>query len=420
MLVARLGLSASISARGSSVARPSLGLNFLGGALDSRLTFTRASTAWAYNSAGTLTSYATNAPRFDYDPVTLAAKGLLLEEARTNLFAGDLTNTTNWSVGSTTRATGQTAPDGTTNGVLFTESASGTASYGPNSVVVTVTASTATTASIFVKAGTCSFLRLLLADTLTPTIAAQSWFNLNTGATGTNGVFAGAPTSISASITSVGSGWYRCTITATLSTATTACLLVRMTSADAATTDAGSKTVSLWCPQIEVGSFATSPIVTTTASATRAVDVCSAATSGFAFNAAEGTLFAAFTPLGVTGLQTAIYLDDGTNNERMGARASSGAMAGIVVDGGVSQASANAGTLTAVASKVAIAYKVDDIAICLNGGTVGTDALATIPTVTKLQIGSRLTGTEVLSGWYARAAYYSRRMDNSTLIRITA
>jgi hypothetical protein len=48
-------------------------------------TFTRASTATFIGSDGLIQSAAINAPRFDHDPVTLASKGLLLEESRTNL-----------------------------------------------------------------------------------------------------------------------------------------------------------------------------------------------------------------------------------------------------------------------------------------------------------------------------------------------
>lgn len=48
-------------------------------------TFTRASTATFVGSNGLIQSAAINEPRFDHDPVTLACKGLLIEESRTNL-----------------------------------------------------------------------------------------------------------------------------------------------------------------------------------------------------------------------------------------------------------------------------------------------------------------------------------------------
>lgn len=66
---------------------PALDLNYGSTmALAGSETFTRASTAWYFNSSGVLTSAATNAARFDYDPATLLPRGLLLEEQRINLF----------------------------------------------------------------------------------------------------------------------------------------------------------------------------------------------------------------------------------------------------------------------------------------------------------------------------------------------
>ena len=56
--------------------------------------FTRASTATFVGSNGLIQSAAINAARFDHDPVTLVCKGLLIEEARTNLvFPSDVLTT---------------------------------------------------------------------------------------------------------------------------------------------------------------------------------------------------------------------------------------------------------------------------------------------------------------------------------------
>ena len=49
------------------------------------ITFTRASAGGRFNSKGLYESVAVNQPRFDYDPITKALKGLLVEEQRTNL-----------------------------------------------------------------------------------------------------------------------------------------------------------------------------------------------------------------------------------------------------------------------------------------------------------------------------------------------
>jgi len=65
---------------------PALSLDFLSGTLDSRITFTRAATVATFvGSNGLIQSATTNVPRFDYDPVTLAPRGLLIEGQRANL-----------------------------------------------------------------------------------------------------------------------------------------------------------------------------------------------------------------------------------------------------------------------------------------------------------------------------------------------
>lgn len=76
-----------------------LALDFTSGnqTLDPRITFTRSTTATRTNSSGLIQSAAINAPRFDYNPTTLAPLGLLIEEQRTNLLLNSLIDGTNLS-----------------------------------------------------------------------------------------------------------------------------------------------------------------------------------------------------------------------------------------------------------------------------------------------------------------------------------
>lgn len=66
--------------------------------LDSRFVYVRNSNA-TYIAANGLIAYANNnQPRFEYDPVTLQGKGLLMEEGRTNMvFNSSGVGGTNWS-----------------------------------------------------------------------------------------------------------------------------------------------------------------------------------------------------------------------------------------------------------------------------------------------------------------------------------
>ena len=80
---------------------PKLALDFTTASLDSRITFTRttgASNPAAFvNSSGYITAATNDQPRFDYNPVTLACKGLLIEESRANLLLQSENFSTTWT-----------------------------------------------------------------------------------------------------------------------------------------------------------------------------------------------------------------------------------------------------------------------------------------------------------------------------------
>lgn len=361
---------------------------------------------------------------------TTSALGLRIEEARTNLVPGTMTGGTYWTGLNATVASGTTAPDGTTNAVTVTENASGTTAYGVNlnnASAGTITASTATTASIFAKAGTGSWLRFLLADNVTPTVGAAAWFNLATGAVGTVGSFAGSPTSISATIQSVGNGgWYRCTLTGTLSTATTGVILLRMVSADSATTDPGSKTMSFYAPQIEVGAFASSPIITTTAAVTRAQDIVTIAPLGNWHNESEGTFLTEYqspnqTSLASTGVVFGVT--DGTANNVVYLTAGATFDGGNINLGGVSQMGVSNTSPPLTAKKTAIAYKLNDSAWVRNGGTVSSDTSCTMPTgMTSASLGKApwSPSSNPLNGYIRRLRIYRTRLPNAVLQVLTS
>ncbi len=66
---------------------PSLNMVFARDSVDPRITFTRASRATRVNSKGYIEKVGNDVPRIDYNPVTLACKGLLIEEQRVNLLS---------------------------------------------------------------------------------------------------------------------------------------------------------------------------------------------------------------------------------------------------------------------------------------------------------------------------------------------
>lgn len=88
--VAAYGPAGSAGLGPGAMPGPSLDLRFLTGALDPRITYTGGNGSY-FNSAGAITAATTNVARFDADPVTLAPRGLLIEEARTNLLLNSAT-----------------------------------------------------------------------------------------------------------------------------------------------------------------------------------------------------------------------------------------------------------------------------------------------------------------------------------------
>ncbi len=111
---------------------PALLLDFTSGSLDSRVTFTRTGSASRVNASGLVESVSADTARFDYDPVTLACKGLLIEVTRENV----ITNSANWNAaswstfvnGSATisrTANAGTAPDGTSTATQIDFNATG-------------------------------------------------------------------------------------------------------------------------------------------------------------------------------------------------------------------------------------------------------------------------------------------------------
>jgi hypothetical protein len=136
---------------------PAKTFDFTLGSLPSGVTFSRTTQGSYFNSSGVLTLAAIDVPRLDYDPSTLAAKGLLIEPAATNLAlqSGDLANAA-WSTfangsGSVGRtANSGVAPDGTTTAAKIDLNRANAPDYAE--IFQAITLSGVNTASLYFKA----------------------------------------------------------------------------------------------------------------------------------------------------------------------------------------------------------------------------------------------------------------------------
>jgi hypothetical protein len=357
------------------------------------ITFTRASTATFFNSAGVLTSAATNAPRFDYNPSTLAAQGLLIEESRANLFpaSNDFSNATYWTVYGTAVATGAAAigPDGLTSASNLAGATDITLSGNNIEETVTVSASTAYEFSVFVKSNGGTTVTLRMRD--------------STGG------------STSSSAFTVTSSWQRISVSRTMAVgATSTRCIIGATNGD----------ILIYGAQLEAGAFPTSYIPTTTTALTRAADVASVNTLSPWFNAVASTIYAEYQPVSAIASQLAVaFIDTGTgstNRATVGVSSAGTSYSAAMVDGGAVQANLTQGTFSTSAVKNAFAFSANDFAFSVNGASPAVDTSGTVSSAfTLMQLGSR-GGSFPLNGYLRRITYYPRRLSNAELQAITA
>ena len=209
------------------------------------------------------------AARLDHDPVTNTPKGLLIEEARTNLVddSEDFSSSQFNSSKVTITADSSIAPDGTNTAsevVPNTDTAAHLIRWDDS-----VVSGTTYTASVFAKqASGDANIRLLFNTQNSGFVFSAANFDLS----------AGTVTNIScdsASIEDYGNGWFRCSVTETATASVTGRIQLNVLDSSDNNSYAGDGTtgVFIWGWQIEAGSFPTSYIQTTGTTLTRNADV---------------------------------------------------------------------------------------------------------------------------------------------------
>lgn len=350
--------------------------------------------------------------RFDYDPVTLQPKGLLIEEQRSNLLLrSEEFDNASWSrsgiAGVTANAT--VSPDGTADADLVIPTATAVQHF----VSQTVTGG-AQNFSAYVKAG--GYSSVILFFTVHNSYVT---FNLATQTvTETSG------TITSSSITDVGNGWYRVSVATSLTTHSEVRLYVTVGGTYATRADAGDGTsgIYMWGAQLEAGAFATSYIPTTTAQVTRSADVALVQGSNFSswYNPNTSTIFTStLVPFDSSSTAVGFTPTTGAFNDSAYLTTTPTADSWLVLIGGASQANINVGVTGARKSAATLAL--NDFALCANGGSVGTDTSGNFFAFNRLTIGCSPWNTDnQLNGWVRQVAYYPRRLQNSELQAITS
>jgi len=331
---------------------------------------TRATTATRTNSSGLIESTPINEPRLDYS--LGSCPNILLEPQRTNLstFSEQFDNAAWAKLSSTITANSTTSPSGVQNADTF--SGDGLLAQHQLQGTSPVVSGTTYTYTIYAKKNTNNFIQLFTTNSAGGMFAN---FDLNNGVVGTLGTTTGSnPTS---SITNVGNGWYRCSMTFTpnssVSGATNSLTLTTSASALRVEANTLSTSVFLWGAQLEAGAYATSYIPTTSASVTRNLDVVQKTGVSSLIGQTEGTIYWEGTL--TSGLDDLFSLNRSTLNSVVLYKSGTNTIVFRVYYGGSFISLGNATAYTGTV-KIAASYKSGNSIIYINGVQVGTSSTA--------------------------------------------
>lgn len=376
---------------------------------------------YVYQPVAAPTSTAYYGPRFDYDPVTLAPKGLLIEEQRTNLvLRSEEFDNAAWiavavaGVGANTAV----APSGSTTADTVIPNTANATHY----VYQTINLTSGTSYTMTVYAKPAGYNRFMIRESTT-----AGYFAAFDVASGTVVNTSGATGTISA----VGNGWYRCSMTMTApATVATVMSIIGMnntgtTYADATFIGNGTSGLFLWGAQLEAGAFATSYIPTVASQVTRAADNASMIGNNFArwYNVNAGSLFTQFQLLSgnVTSSNTNIAAFEGAGGLNMTLHRDGGSQAWRYR---TNLANLNVtGVSDTASNKTVFAYATSDYPFVVAGGTVQLNTGVGAPPVTTSFViggGSNYALARQINGTIARIAYYNRRLSNTELRGITS
>jgi hypothetical protein len=255
-----------------------LSLDFTAGTVPTAVTFTRADStprATFIDSSGYVKTVASaGAARFDFDPVSLTARGLLVENNVTNFVTQSqaLSGYQNYGMIAISVDGTVTDPMGGTNAKKIAASAT----TGIHQWLRFIVAGTATTVTVSIFAKKNNYKYLYLSEGTTSTAAAR--FNLETGVVD-NTI---GPGFVSASATPHVNGWWRCSITQNItagsnrgwsfSAAPDGGATYNVNSASYTGTGNSNDGIYAIGFQVEEGTSASSYIPTTTAALTRLAD----------------------------------------------------------------------------------------------------------------------------------------------------
>lgn len=257
------------------------------------------------NTAGTYINYnkllATNfnVARLDY--TNSNCPSILVEPQRTNLLPYSNDFTQGWSVteGVSLSANTTASPTGSINASTLSELAVNDVHRTYRNTAIATTSDVDYTFSFFVKKDTIRYVRLIITNSASTTIWVASQFDLDTQ-TFTSGIGSGGGIFRSASIIPISNGWFRISLTASISGTSLRPVLALSNGASILSTDSrgcniyfGNTNNKLFYfgGQFELGSNVSSYIPTTSTVVTRNLDLIRKLSISSLIGQTEGTFY---------------------------------------------------------------------------------------------------------------------------------
>jgi cyclophilin family peptidyl-prolyl cis-trans isomerase len=387
-----------------------------------------------------LLTAASGVARFDHNPTTGESLGLLIEEQRTNLLTySEAFDDAVWGkVRGNVIPNTIVAPDGTLTGDKFFEDTQ-TGAHHINIVSQSYTSGVAYTLSGFYKAGERPRVRLGLGNGGAPFPNSGdhfATFDLISGL-----IVAQGSSITRASITPVGNGWFRCSITATAQATGTdsvffGFLLLAGSTTTTTYTGDGYSGLFYWGAQLEAGAFPTSYIPTVAATVTRNADLATMTGTNFSSwfgGAPEGSFYSEATSFGLVGTGAGDRRHYFSVGSGAGVVASDFLFSAGVTNGVVQISRAYSDTITTTAGsgvttltngqsvKYAISYNASTIFRATNSVS-GTNIVRQVNSgaFILLAIGAQTDGIRLLNGTMKKLAFYPKALTAAELQALTS
>ena len=390
--------------------------------------FSRSSSATRIAKNGLITTVAANVPRLEYpmiDGVVNGCPSLILEPQSTNIvtYSQSLTESIYGASNAVILDNNVISPDGALNASSITDSNGGgtnvTQIYLPN---LSVDTSSQYTYSIFAKKKGLNYISLRVAQFTTP-ITSDCFFDLENGS-----VVSVAAAYDSAKIENYGNGWYRCSVTFTTDATDTVGNLVVRLSEDGVGTGSvpqdGTSSVYLWGWSCEKQSYPTSYIKTNGEinGVTRSAETANGSGDAATFNDSEGVLMAEISALANDGTSRRIAISDGSYSNRVYLEFDevSNKIFFTIISGGNSYFITYPSFDLTISSKIALKYKLNDMALWFNGIKVGENPIAIMPINLSELAFDDGGNTSKFYGKTKQIQYYNSALTDSELEQLTS